>query len=275
MLEFFTINSDRVHESHFPKITIQSNSVLLRCFPDSLSKENINKTLIDYDVRQSYLYKNGNDYGVAFLRKSDSEKSIREVKEVCIDESGNIAKDGKVAIGRTRRSDAKYCKCSDEGKESLSGKELMKGLHFTPLPCPFGLHLIYEKPNAIIRVLDNEVLALAAAACDRSSVYLSANEEQLSGELARDKFVARTIVYYPKYENYKKALDMKADLAKQGLIINVSSFMEDVSFVGKNNSSDITDYIRLGLGSGKSVVELMKSIFMAESDLESSGGGLW
>lgn len=276
MFHYTKINVDRIRESFFPKLTSQSkNCVLLHCFPNSLSKENINKVLTDYDVRQSYKYKCGNDFGVAFLYQSDMVKGLREVKEICLDRSGNIAKEGKISLWQSRCKDARYCQCSDKEKVSFSGIELMKGLLFSSLPCPFGLHLINEKPISIIRVLDNELSVLIAAAYDSSSVYISANEEQLGGEIASARLTGRSLVYYPKYGEYENALKMKAKLAEKNVVVGVSPFMENVSFVGKKVGCDISDYIRTEMSTGKTCLEVMKCIFTVDPELTSSGQALW
>lgn len=270
------ITSDRVSELHFPKLTIKSkNCALLHCFPKKLPKDRIENVLMRYDVRQSYLYMSGTGCGIALLYRSSTVSGIREVKEICIDRNGRIAKNGKISICRGRRAGLKYCWCSDVNKESLSGRELMKGTEFNPLPCPFGLHIIFEDPNSIIRVLDNEISTLVVAACNIESIYITANEEQLGGELAQEATIGRKIVYYPKFGEYEKALAMKVRLAEKGVKISVSLFMKNITFEEKAIGSDISDYIRMEMSRGKAYTELMEHIFNVDPELESSGNSLW
>lgn len=253
--DFIILN--RVSAKMFPKATIKTSSLeSFFFFPRCVSAKDIERVYKEYDVHLTYLYKTDVGFGIALLYKSPDGK-IREVKEFCIgpifDERGYP----QISIKRNRSINAKYKKCR-QPKEHFSGKELMGQKTFNPLPCPFGLHRVSESNNPIIRVLNREFNVLEMAAFDPDSTYISANEEQLSGELAKEALKGKTVIYYSANTKYEAALAMAEQLREQGMNISVSPFIRNIP--SSKRYSNICNYVFTMAGKGWERSDIMKKL---------------
>lgn len=170
----------------FLKATIKTSSLHpFFCFPLCVSTKNLERVYKEYDVHLTYLYKTDAGYGIALLYKSPDGK-IREVKEFYIGPMYDKMGYPQISIKRIRSMKAKYERCRHP-KGHFSGRELMGKKTFNLLTCPFGLHCVSE--GKTIRVLNDEFDVLKMAAFDTDSIYIFANEEQLSGELAKEALI--------------------------------------------------------------------------------------
>lgn len=236
---------------HFanPNDIVKSKFLNFSC-KKSVSLSKITKVFIEYEIYRTFPRRNSEHdnekNGIAFLYRSP-DKKLRGIKEASygFDYPYHILAEREYTWA-DKLIDGTNKDCYTNEMSRLE-KKLMQETTFTPLPCPFGLHLVSKKPTSIIRVFDNNISALKVAIFDPNSICISADEEQLSGELAKEALDGRTVIYYPRYNKWDAAHSMMIRLREQGVNIAISPLINSVTMKMRFEDYDLNDYIDIRL----------------------------
>lgn len=221
------------------------------CCKSSFFCEGVDRVFKEYDLLQTFPRRDFEDEdkeknGIAFLYRSPDGK-LRGIKEASYGfdyPSHILAKREYIWADKNIDGTSKDCYSNEISRLE---KELMQDIMFNPLPCPFGLHLVAKRPGSVIRVFDNNNSALKGAIYDPDSIYIAADEEQLAGDLAKEAFKGRKVIYYPRRNKVGEAQFMSHDLRKRGVRIAINTLIADVKPLVMFGDHDITDYIECRL----------------------------